>query len=236
MATHSSVLAWRIPGTGEPGGLPSLGSHRVGCDWNGLAAAAAERSVKWRKIMWGRDFTDRGRTHCIPLCSGEGAESDTWRQLRCRWNALEMLWGGLEAVMRRESGTEWKEKCRKPGPTRMVQGEGLEGLGLKLHKCGGIQEDHIFLEWEKNSAFNKDQRVENACLSLRGRTSIHFMYSLFFIHHKSNLYLYRNSDYHILEVRYESHASVLPFPVCCFQPCNLLKLSVYLSRSFLSGC
>ena len=30
MATHSSVLAWRIPGTGEPGGLPSMGSHRVG--------------------------------------------------------------------------------------------------------------------------------------------------------------------------------------------------------------
>ena len=33
MATHPSVLAWRIPGTGEPGGLPSLGSHRVGHDW-----------------------------------------------------------------------------------------------------------------------------------------------------------------------------------------------------------
>ena len=32
MATHSSVLAWRIPGTGEPGGLPSMGSHRVGLD------------------------------------------------------------------------------------------------------------------------------------------------------------------------------------------------------------
>ena len=32
MATHSSVLAWRIPGTGEPGGLPSKGSHRVGHD------------------------------------------------------------------------------------------------------------------------------------------------------------------------------------------------------------
>ena len=32
MATHSSVLAWRIPGTGEPGGLPSTGSHRVGGD------------------------------------------------------------------------------------------------------------------------------------------------------------------------------------------------------------
>ena len=41
METHSSVLAWRIPGTGEPGGLPSLGSHRVGHDWSELAAAAA---------------------------------------------------------------------------------------------------------------------------------------------------------------------------------------------------
>ena len=42
MATHSSVLAWRIPGTGEPGVLPSLGSHRVGHDWSDLAAAAAD--------------------------------------------------------------------------------------------------------------------------------------------------------------------------------------------------
>ena len=41
MATHSSVLAWRIPGTGECGGLPSMGSHRVGHDWRNLAAAAA---------------------------------------------------------------------------------------------------------------------------------------------------------------------------------------------------
>ena len=41
MATHSSVLAWRIPGTGEPDGLPSMGSHRVGHHWSNLAAAAA---------------------------------------------------------------------------------------------------------------------------------------------------------------------------------------------------
>ena len=41
MATHSSVLAWRIPGTGEPGGLLSMGLHRVGHDWSDLAAAAA---------------------------------------------------------------------------------------------------------------------------------------------------------------------------------------------------
>ena len=39
METHSSVLAWRIPGTGEPGGLPSMGSHRVGHSSSNLAAA-----------------------------------------------------------------------------------------------------------------------------------------------------------------------------------------------------
>ena len=39
MATHSSVLAWRIPGTEEPGGLLSMGSHRDGHDWSDLAAA-----------------------------------------------------------------------------------------------------------------------------------------------------------------------------------------------------
>ena len=41
MATQSSVLAWRIPGTGEPGGLPSMGSHKVGHDWSNLAAVVA---------------------------------------------------------------------------------------------------------------------------------------------------------------------------------------------------
>ena len=41
IATHSSVLAWKIPGTGELCGLPCMGSHRVGCDWSDLVAAAA---------------------------------------------------------------------------------------------------------------------------------------------------------------------------------------------------
>ena len=45
MATHSSVLAWRIPGTEEPGGLQSMRSHRVGHDWSDLAAAAAAISI-----------------------------------------------------------------------------------------------------------------------------------------------------------------------------------------------
>jgi len=58
MAIHSSVLAWRIPGMGEPGGLPSMGSHRVGHDWSDLAAAAAavtfllENHTLWRIQKW----------------------------------------------------------------------------------------------------------------------------------------------------------------------------------------
>ena len=58
MAIHSSVLAWRIPGTGEPGGLPSMESHRVGHDWRDLAVAAPaslqkmlpRRSGSWTAI------------------------------------------------------------------------------------------------------------------------------------------------------------------------------------------
>ena len=46
MTTHSTVLAWRIPGIGEPGGLPSMGSHRVGHDSRDLAAAAAENIMR----------------------------------------------------------------------------------------------------------------------------------------------------------------------------------------------
>ena len=49
MATHSSVLAWRIPGTGEPGGLPSMGSHRVRHDRSDLAAA--QPSLKFVKSV-----------------------------------------------------------------------------------------------------------------------------------------------------------------------------------------
>ena len=59
MATHSSVLAWRIPGTAEPGGLPSMGSHRVRHDWSDLAAAA------WV-------------SHVAPLVKNSPAMQETW--------------------------------------------------------------------------------------------------------------------------------------------------------------
>ena len=50
MATHARVLAWRIPGTGEPGGLPSMGSHRVRHDWSDLAAAHGDHKACGIKV------------------------------------------------------------------------------------------------------------------------------------------------------------------------------------------
>ena len=53
MATHSSVLSWRIPEMAEPGGLLSMGSHRVRHDWSDLAAAEAEIKVLYtNRLKW----------------------------------------------------------------------------------------------------------------------------------------------------------------------------------------
>ena len=56
METHSNVLAWRIPGTGEPGGLPSMGSHRVGHDWSDLGAAVAAVCLFFWILVDDRNF------------------------------------------------------------------------------------------------------------------------------------------------------------------------------------
>ena len=69
MATHSSVPAWRIPGTGEPGGLPSMGSHRIGHNWSDLAAAAAAGMACFLVVLMG--FTDRFAV-CSMKSAGQG--------------------------------------------------------------------------------------------------------------------------------------------------------------------
>ena len=80
MATHSSVLAWRIPWTEEPGGLLSLGSHRVGHDWSNLAAAAAcmlshFSCVQLFVTLW-------TVAHQAPLSMGF-SRSEYWSELPC---------------------------------------------------------------------------------------------------------------------------------------------------------
>ena len=103
MATHCSVLAWRIPGTGEPGGLLSMGSHRVGHDWSDLAAAAYISGIPWwlssrepacrcrrcrfdpwiRKVPWRRKWQ--------PAPVFLPGKSHAWRSLECYspWGSKE---------------------------------------------------------------------------------------------------------------------------------------------------
>ena len=71
MATHSNVLAWRIPGKREPGGLPSMGSHRVGHNWSDLAAAAARATWGWKLEVWWSHSGHRGHAEqqCLVPCS-----------------------------------------------------------------------------------------------------------------------------------------------------------------------
>ena len=76
MATHSSVLAWRTPRTGEPGGLLSMGSHRVEHDWSDLAAAAADVN-RSNVCCWG-DVPFKG------TCAG------SWREALRPW---QRSWG-----------------------------------------------------------------------------------------------------------------------------------------------
>ena len=78
MATHSSVLAWRIPGTGEPSRLPSMGSHRVRHDWSDLAAAgavAAELDLTLIEVDGRLPWWLSGKEYA---CQCRGARFDFW--------------------------------------------------------------------------------------------------------------------------------------------------------------
>ena len=88
MSTHSNILAWRIPVTGEPGGLPSMGSHRVGHDWWNLAAAASFLAIHGLHYVcvvtleartainlgplqfWASDFLKRSSVLCVAQACG----------------------------------------------------------------------------------------------------------------------------------------------------------------------
>ena len=87
MARHSSALAWRIPGTGEPGGLPSMGSHRVRHDWGDLAAAAAAGGTQQSTVktahalqaqVWG--VPHKCEVHSTGTYSKEESTQSWWLQ------------------------------------------------------------------------------------------------------------------------------------------------------------
>ena len=85
----NSVLAWRSPGTGEPGGLPSMGSHRVGHDWSDLAAVAAKNLLKHDSTLlklWNENlFFTYGleNTHCTTIYGIKGLLLGEWNYGFC---------------------------------------------------------------------------------------------------------------------------------------------------------
>ena len=121
MATHSSVLAWRIPGTGEPGRLPSMGSHRVGHDWSDLAVAAIkEAGREGGLISWPWNRTEGVRSEPYRYLREERFRKRN-RQVHRSWGSSILLLskeyqrycgcngGGWGAVV----GYEMKEACRR---------------------------------------------------------------------------------------------------------------------------
>ena len=133
MATHSSVLAWRIPGTGEPGGLPSLGSHRVRHDWSDLAAAAAAAIYMSSYSRSSGSFLIELFIILILSCMSYpvvmyGCESWTVKKAECwRIDAFE-LW-----CWRRLLRVPWTARRSKQSILKETSpGCSLEGLMLRL--------------------------------------------------------------------------------------------------------
>ena len=108
MATRSSVLALRIPGTGEPGGLPSMGSHRVGHDWSDLAARSTwgfpggasgkEHSCQWRKHK---------RCEFHPWLEDRGHDNPL--QYSCLENPMDRgaWWATVHGVTKSQTWLKW---------------------------------------------------------------------------------------------------------------------------------
>ena len=100
MATHSSVLAWRIPGTGKPGGLASMGSHRVRRDWSNLAAAGGSDGKA--------SIYNVGDLSFIP---GSGRSAGEGNGNPLQYYCLENPWteepGRLQSVGSQRVGHDW---------------------------------------------------------------------------------------------------------------------------------
>ena len=126
MATHSSILACRIPGTVEPDGLPSMGSHRVRHDWSDLAAAASDSLLK------SRDITLPTKVHLVKAMVFPvvmyGCESWTVKKAECRRTDAFELW-----CRRRLLRVPWTARRSKQSTLKEISpGCSLEGMMLKL--------------------------------------------------------------------------------------------------------
>ena len=112
MATHSSVLVWRIPGMREPGGLPSMGSHRVGHDWSDLAAAAAHTWHYAKCLTLVISFNPHLHSPTLRFLSPPCSDGDSGTQNLQSWEDLLVM--TQSSVLRRRiiltgCGPAWEE-------------------------------------------------------------------------------------------------------------------------------
>ena len=141
MATHSSVLTWRIPGTEEPGGLQFMGSHRVGHDWSDLAAAVAATKVDSFIALPSKG----GDSSFLPLktvCSSpegflkEFYSSGSWALLLIRLGICRVCTPLIDAFelwcWRRLLRVPWTARRSKQSILKISSGISLEGMMLKL--------------------------------------------------------------------------------------------------------
>ena len=136
IATHSSVLAWRIPGTGEPGGLPSMGLHRVRHDWSDAAAAAA-------RSIWG--FPDCSNGKDPPVNAGDqvqslGQEIGLKKEMATHSSILawRILWteepGRLQSMGSQRVGHNWATNFQWRQNTEYIQEVTIVWIALSLIK------------------------------------------------------------------------------------------------------
>ena len=119
MATHSSVLAWRIPGTEEPGGLPSMRSHRVRRDWSDLAAAAS----CWTLVsVW-----DWSQAASVCTCLEQGLDSQP--EIEAGWRQWKYQILATKPVISDEDSGVWL--YRKEFPQRQSSGSSKQLIKRK---------------------------------------------------------------------------------------------------------
>ena len=120
MATHSSVLAWKIPGTGEPGGLLSMGLHRVGHDWSDLTVADVI-FTKTLLIRFCMQVSDpRLSTSKESIFSA--VLNYNWHRALCEFKMYSIMYWCTNIG-------KWSRKLSPKERTQMCE-------GLKLNNCG----------------------------------------------------------------------------------------------------
>ena len=130
MAIHSSVLAWRIPGTGEPGGLLSMGSHRVGHDWKRLSTAAAAWSSQGKNT--------EVACHLLQIAVKRREAKSKGEKKRYKHLNAE-----FQRITRRDKKSFLSDQCKEIEENKRM------GKNINLFKKIEIPTEHFMQKWAR---------------------------------------------------------------------------------------